>query len=121
MKISKIYSNKNFKNIEFKENFNAIVAFIKSNKKEDTHNLGKTSLIRVIDFLLLSNFNKNTDKLLGNDIFIKQDFYGEFLLNDGNYLVVKRSIGTPTKISFKLNNIKLKEFDLTLNWDETLT
>jgi uncharacterized protein YydD (DUF2326 family) len=72
MKISKIYSNKNFKNIEFNEKFNAIVAFIESDKKEDTHNLGKTSLIRVIDFLLLSNFEKSTDKLLGNDIFIGQ-------------------------------------------------
>ena len=92
MKISKIYSNKNFKNIEFNENFNAIVAFIESDKKEDTHNLGKTSLIRVIDFLLLSSFDKNTDKLLGNDIFIGQEFYGELKLNSGKYLLIKRSI-----------------------------
>lgn len=121
MKISKIYSNKNFKNIEFNEKFNAIVAFIESDKKEDTHNLGKTSLIRVIDFLLLSNFDKNTDKLLGNDIFIGQEFYGELNLNNGKYLIIKRSINTPTKISFKLNDSKLNNFELDIDWDEELT
>ncbi len=121
MKISKIYSNKNFNNIEFNDKFNAIVAFIESNKKEDTHNLGKTSLIRVIDFLLLSGFNKNTDKLLGNNIFIGQDFYGEFKLNSGKYLVIKRTINTATKISFKLNDVKLNDFKTDIDWDETLT
>ena len=121
MKISKIYSNKNFKNIEFNEKFNAIVAFIESDKKEDTHNLGKTSLIRVIDFLLLSNFEKSTDKLLGNDIFIGQEFYGELKLNNGKYLLIKRSINTPTKISFKLNDSKLNDFELDIDWDEELT
>ncbi len=121
MKISRIYSNKNFKNIEFNEKFNAIVAFIESDKKEDTHNLGKTSLIRVLDFLLLSGFDKNTDKLLGNNIFIGQEFYGEFKLNTGKYLVIKRSINTPTKISFKLNETKLDDFKFDIIWDETLT
>ena len=38
-----------------------------------------------IDFLLLSSFDKNTDKLLGNDIFIGQEFYGELKLNNGKY------------------------------------
>ena len=82
MKISKIYSNKNFKNIEFNERFNAIVAFSESGDKEDTHNLGKSSLISVIDFLLLSGFDKSTDKLLGKDVFIGQEFYGELQLNN---------------------------------------
>ncbi len=121
MKISKIYSNKNFKNIEFNEKFNAIVAYIESDKKDDTHNLGKTSLIRVIDFLLLSKFEKNNDKLLGNNIFKGQDFYGELQLNNGKFLVIKRSINTPTKISFKLNNSKLKGFNFNIIWDEELT
>jgi len=120
MKISKIYSNKNFKNIEFKENFNAIIAFSESGKKEDTHNLGKTSLIRVIDFLLLSSFNKNTDKLLGKDIFIGQEFYGEFKLLNGKYLVVKRAINSATKILFKINDTKLNDFELNIEWDEQL-
>ncbi|WP_438710242.1 DUF2326 domain-containing protein [Aquimarina muelleri] len=121
MKISKIYSNKNFKNIEFKEKFNAVVAFIESDKKDDTHNLGKTSLIRVIDFLLLSSYNKNTDKLLGNNLFIGQDFYGELKLNNGKYLIIKRSINSATKIFFKLNDSKLDGFKFDIDWDEELT
>ncbi|MFA5298057.1 MAG: DUF2326 domain-containing protein [Lutibacter sp.] len=121
MKISKIYSNKNFKNIEFNDKFNAIVAFIESDKKDDTHNLGKTSLIRVIDFLLLSSFDKNTDKLLGNNIFIGQEFYGELKLNSGKYLIIKRSINTPTKIFFKLNDFKLDDFKFDIDWEEELT
>lgn len=121
MKLSKIYSNKNFKNIEFNEKFNAIIAFIESDKKDDTHNLGKTSLIRIIDFLLLSSYNKNTDRLLGNNLFIGQDFYAELKLNNGKYLIIKRSINTATKIFFKLNNSKQNGFKFNIVWDEELT
>ncbi|NGX85269.1 DUF2326 domain-containing protein [Aequorivita sp. KMM 9714] len=121
MKISKIYSNKNFKNIEFNEKFNAIVASKQSNEKKDTHGLGKSTLIRVIDFLLLSSFNKNTDKLLGNELFIGQEFYGEFKLNNGKYLLIKRTINSATKVFFKLNNSKLDGFKLDIDWDEELT
>lgn len=121
MKLSKIYSNKNFKNIEFNEKFNTIIAFIESDKKDDTHNLGKTSLIRVVDFLLLSSYNKNTDRLLGNSLFIGQDFYAELKLNNGKYLIIKRSINTATKIFFKLNNFKQDGFKFDIVWDEELT
>lgn len=121
MKISKIYSNKNFKNIEFNDKFNAIVASKQSNEKKDTHGLGKSTLIRVIDFLLISSYNKNTDKLLGNDLFIGQEFYGEFKLNNGKYLVIKRAINSATKVFFKLNDSKLDGFKLDINWDEELT
>ena len=117
MKISKIYANKNFKNIEFNEKFNAVIAYIKSDEKKDTHNLGKTSLLRVIDFLLLSNINKNSDKLFGNDLFVGQVFYGEFELNNGKFLVIKRSVDLPTKISFKLLDKRLDTFSTNLDWD----
>ncbi|HGY55951.1 MAG TPA: DUF2326 domain-containing protein, partial [Caldithrix abyssi] len=117
MKISKIYSNKNFKNIEFKEEFNTVIAFIKSNKKKDTHNLGKTSLLRVIDFLLLSKIDKKRDKLFGNDLFIGQEFFGEFELNNGKFLLVKRSVDLATKVSFKLLDNKLDGFIVNVDWD----
>lgn len=117
MKISKIYSNKNFKNIEFNEQFNAVIAYIKSNEKKDTHNLGKTSLLRVIDFLLLSKIDKNKDKLFGKDLFIGQIFYGELKLNNGKYLIIKRGVDFPTKISFKLNENKLENFETNIDWD----
>jgi len=122
MKLSKIYSNKNFKNIEFNDKFNAVIAFIESKEKKDTHNLGKTSLLRVIDFLLLAKINKSNDKLFGNDFFIGQTFYGEFKLNSGKYLLIKRSVDLPTKISFKLLDNKIEGFVTNIIWDiEDLT
>ena len=117
MKISKIYSNKSFKNIAFNEKFNAVIAFIESDKKKDTHNLGKTSLLRVIDFLLLSSINKKKDKLFGNDLFIGQVFFGEFELNNGKFLLIKRSVDLPTKISFKILDNKLENFITSIDWD----
>lgn len=117
MKLVKIYSNKNFKNIKFNEHFNTVIAFIQSKDKKDTHNLGKTTLIRVIDFLLLAQINKNKDELFSNDVFIGQIFYGEFKLNNGNYLIIKRSVDLPTKISFKINDIELSNFETNIRWD----
>ena len=117
MKISKIYSNKNFKNIEFKQQFNTVIAFIESEKKKDTHNLGKTSLIRVIDFLLLSKIDKKKDKLFRNNLFVGQEFYGEFALNNGKFLLIKRSVDLSTKVSFKLLDNKLDGFITSIDWD----
>ncbi len=117
MKLVKIYSNKNFKNIKFNEHFNTVIAFSQSGKREDTHNLGKTSLIRVIDFLLLARINKNRDELFGNDNFIGQIFYGEFKLNNGQYLIIKRSVDLSTKISFKINDVELSDFKTNIKWN----
>jgi uncharacterized protein YydD (DUF2326 family) len=36
-------------------------------------------------------------------------------------LLIKHSINTPTKISFKLNDSKLNNFELDIDWDEELT
>ncbi|MBA7525984.1 hypothetical protein ES705_18144 [subsurface metagenome] len=66
---------------------------------------------------MLASIDKNKDKLFRNDIFIGQYFYGEFKLNNGKFLIIKRSIDTPTKISFKLNNVKLNDFLTNITWD----
>ncbi len=56
MNFCKIYSNKEdrFHNTEFHEGLNVILAEItdKSKTEKDTHGLGKTRLVFVIDFLL---------------------------------------------------------------------
>lgn len=116
MKLVKIYANKNFKNIEFSSKFNVVLAIIndKENKK-DTHNLGKTSLIHVINFILISDFDK---KIFGNDLFKDMVFYGEIELNDGKYLIIRRSISNHSKISFKVNETKSNRFIFPEEWDE---
>ncbi len=116
MKLVKIYANKNFKNVEFEPNFNIVLATIfEKYKKKDTHNLGKTSLIHVINFILLGSINK---KIFGRKIFHGVVFFGELALNDGKFLIIKREIDTNTKISFKISDSKFSGFYIPLNWDE---
>ena len=116
MKLVKIYANKNFKNVEFEPKFNTVLATIfEKNKKKDTHNLGKTSLIHVINFILLGSLNK---KIFGHKIFHGVVFYGELALNDGRFLIIKREIDTNTKISFKINASKTQGFTIPQSWDD---
>ena len=115
MKLLRIFSNKNFKNIKMDSHFNVVLARISDMKsKEDNHNLGKTYLVHVIDFLLLGKFN-NTQ--FDNDIFQGQIFYCEIELNNDSYLVIKRQIDIPTKISFKQNETRLSDFKEPESWD----
>ena len=118
MRLVKVFSDGPFKNVMFNECYNVVLATIhdKENKK-DTHNLGKTSLLVVIDFLLLSEFNKKSP-ILTNPIFFTQTFFLEILLNSGKYLVIRRSIKNASKISFKLNDVPLNGFDIPENWDK---
>jgi uncharacterized protein YydD (DUF2326 family) len=116
MKLVKIYANKNFKNVEFEPKFNIVLATIfEKYKKKDTHNLGKTSLIHVINFILLGAINK---KIFGHKIFQGVVFFGELALNDGRFLIIKREIDTNTKISFKISDSKFSGFYIPRNWDE---
>jgi uncharacterized protein YydD (DUF2326 family) len=116
MKLVKLYANKNFKNVEFNPEFNVVLATIfEKKKKKDTHNLGKTSLIHVINFILLGSFNKS---VFGNSIFEGVVFYGELLLNSGKYLILRRDIDTNTKISFKVNDAQSDGFKAPQSWDD---
>ena len=67
MKLSKIYSNKSsFKAIIFNEGFNVVYGDVKDSKtnKVQEHNLGKTTLIHLIDFLLLKKIDCLTRETL---------------------------------------------------------
>ncbi|HYX06034.1 MAG TPA: hypothetical protein VE912_04805, partial [Bacteroidales bacterium] len=110
MKLVRIYSNKNFKNIKMDAHFNVVLARISDmESKDDAHNLGKTSLVHVINFLLLGNFNKN---FFENELFRGQIFFCEIELNTGKFLIIRRQIDSPTKISFKLNENKQNGFNI---------
>ena len=116
MRIVKVYANKHFRNFEFNASFNVVLATIfdkVSNK--DVHNLGKTSLIHVINFLLLGSFDR---KIFGNKkVFTGVVFYGEIELNNGKFLTIRREIDNPTKISFKLSVLKSAGFNPPQEWD----
>lgn len=116
MRIIKVYANKHFRNIEFNPLFNVVLATIFDKiKKKDVHNLGKTSLIHVINFLLLGSFDK---KVFGNrKVFAGVIFYGEIELNNGQFLTIRREIDNPTKISFKISDLKTVGFNPPQAWD----
>ncbi|RRD39278.1 DUF2326 domain-containing protein [Leptotrichia sp. OH3620_COT-345] len=118
MKLVKIFSNKKeFKEIEFNEHFNIIVGKKtretndENNKKKDSHNLGKTSLVNLIDFLLLKRINEESIFKRHFNLFKEHIFYLELLLDSGKYLLIKRSVEKNSKISFALLESKLKELD----------
>jgi len=107
MKLSQLYANKGFKNIVFNDGLNLVLAKVTEmlDLNKDSHNLGKTTLITVIDFMLLKDVDK--DHIFKNyqEKFSGYVFFLEVLLNSGGYLTIKRAIDSSTKISFKITRV----------------
>jgi uncharacterized protein YydD (DUF2326 family) len=122
MKIRRIYcSNEGcFHNTIFFDGFNVIQADItdRSDNKKNTHNLGKTLLIHLIDFLMLKQIDNKKKFFLTKGGFEGLAFFAELQLNSGSYLVIRRTVDAPSKISFKKNKTALKDFNTNLVWDE---
>lgn len=120
MKLSQLYANKSFKNIIFNDGLNLVLAKVtkKLDLNKDSHNLGKTTLIAVIDFMLLKEvkeehiFKKYQEKFSGYEFFL------EILLNSGEYLTIKRAVDTNTKISFKKTKVSTNLLE-NESWDDT--
>lgn len=68
----------------------------------DSHNLGKTTLIHLIDFLLLRDVSDKTSFLLKHfDRFQQFVFYLELQSHGGGFVTVRRAVEESTKISLK--------------------
>lgn len=121
MKLVKLYSNNSeFHNIKFAENELNVVLGKITNKTildKDTHNLGKTLLGSLIDFLLLRK-KTNDFFLFDNEVFQSFIFYLEIHLDDDSYLLIRRSVMDATKISFRKAALVLDSFNTNINnWD----
>jgi uncharacterized protein YydD (DUF2326 family) len=123
MKLSKLYSNKPdlFSPIDFQAGLNVVLAEIRlpENRSRDTHNLGKTTLVRVIDFCFLAGRDKDFFLFKHKDIFEGFVFFLEIGLADANYVTVRRSVAEHSKISFKKHEAAHQDFnDLSEeDWD----
>lgn len=122
MRIMQVYSNQeNFKTIQFNEGLNIILGKItkKYDRSKDTHNLGKTTLIHIIDFLLLKDISGNRNHIFKKNysLFSDYTFFLEIKLNSGKYLTIKRSVSNSNKASLKLHNCKYQNFINENNWD----
>jgi len=125
MKLSKIYSNYSyspsldatattvkFKPIRFNPDFNVIYGKVTKPKEsdKDSHNLGKSLLIEIIDFLLLKEIDKTHFFKKHGEVFKGFVFFIEIRLNSGKYVTIKRPVDTNTKISFKSHDIENQNY-----------
>lgn len=122
MKLSRLYSNKPdvFEPVEFIQGLNVVMAEIRlpENRKKDTHNLGKTTLGRLLDFGFLAK--RDPDFFLFKHTKLFQDFifFLEIELEDASFVSIRRGVKNASKISFKrheaghqdLSNLPLTEW-----------
>jgi uncharacterized protein YydD (DUF2326 family) len=126
MQISRLYSNRPliFSLIDFNcgedaNRLNVIYGEVHHPKdqKKDSHNLGKTTLAHLIDFLLLKGTSPDQFLVKHHDRFKEFVFFIEILLNSGAFATIRRGAADPNKIALKRH--PLKHQDLTEAADDT--
>lgn len=131
MKLSQIYSNNHriFPPIEFNgivdNKPSAIFARVKKPKdaKKDSHNLGKTLLVDLIDFLLLKDIAGTPNHFLVKHSILFADwlFYLEIQTNKGTFVTIRRGVKEPTRIAFKSHAERLSSISASgtahTGWD----
>ncbi len=114
MKLSRLYSNKPdlFVPVDFMLGLNVVMAEIRlpENRDKDTHNLGKTTLGRLLDFGFLAARDPKFFLFKHLNIFEDFVFFLEIELSDANYVTVRRSVEEATKISFKKHRAGRQNF-----------
>ena len=103
MRLSSIYSNqpKYFKPIYFERGLNVILGEIHlpDSNKENVHNLGKTTLARLIDFCLGRGTTSNFFLKKHMEMFSEFVFFIEVELLDSEYITIRRSVAASSKLS----------------------
>lgn len=110
MRLSKLYSNDSrFHNMTFNEGLNVVLGRVskRSEVQKDSHNLGKSTLIDVLDFMLLKNIDRNHFFKKYSPLFDNHIFYLEIELNNGSFLTIRRSVSEATRICFKSSEAKM--------------
>lgn len=114
MKLSRLYCNKPdlFGSIDFRAGLNVVLAEIRlpKNRDKDTHNLGKTTLGRMIDFCFLAGRDLGFFLFRHEDLFKDFVFFMEIGLADSSYVTVRRGVAEATKISFKKHEAAQQDF-----------
>lgn len=108
MKLVRLYSNETgiFPEIPFRPGLNVILAEVRA-PDDDTksdHNLGKTLLAHLLDFMLLKEVGGDFFMRKHSDRFAGFIFFLEILLPDGkSHATIRRGADADTKISLKLH------------------
>lgn len=123
MKLSRLYSNKPnlFEPIDFVPGLNVVLAEIRlpENRNKDTHNLGKTTLGRLLDFAFLSARDPRFFLFKHLELFSDFIFFLEIELGDASYVTLRRGVEEASKVSFKKHEARRQDFsDLPMSeWD----
>lgn len=123
MKLSKLYSNKPdiFAPIDFVAGLNVVMAEIRlpENKDKDTHNLGKTTLGRMLDFAFLNGRDAKFFLFKHEETFKDFIFFLEIALGDSSFLTLRRGVKEATKVSFKKHQASHQDFTALAesSWD----
>ena len=123
MKLSKLYTNRPsvFEPVDFSRGLNVVIAEIRlpENHDKDTHNLGKTTLGRLLDFGFLAKRDPHFFFYKHSDLFKDFIFYLEIELQDESYVTLRRSVEDASKISFKKHPARQQDFSTLAisEWD----
>lgn len=105
MKLSRLYSNKPdlFEPVDFVQGLNVVLAEIRlpENRNKDTHNLGKTTLGRLLDFGFLAKRDPKFFLFKHLELFQEFIFFLEIELDDASFVTVRRGVDEATKVSIK--------------------
>lgn len=114
MKLSVLYTNRpnEFTPVYFNSGLNVVIAEIRlpENKNKNTHNLGKTTLGRVIDFCFLSKVDKNNFLKRNFEIFKDFVFFLEIKCSEARFITIRRSVSEPSKVSLKYHEFGNQDF-----------
>ena len=116
LRLSKIYCNNEtiFPDIDFHTGLNVVFAEAdKKDKSTDSHSLGKTTLLRLIKFLLLKQIDKK--HFLKRSAFNEFIFFLEIEYEYKKYITIKRPTKGKIFIHQHLKSETLTEFS-NINW-----
>lgn len=121
MELSRLYSDRpdKFAPIDFASGLNVVLAEIRlpENRAKDTHNLGKTTLGRMLDFGFLAGRDAKFFLFKHSDLFSEFVFFLEIQLDDGSFVSVRRNVAEATRIAFKKHVVGHQDFS-TLSHNE---
>lgn len=113
MKLTRLYSNKSevMSPLVFNDGLSVVLAEIRvpANMDLDTHNLGKTTVGELIDFMLLKAKRGSFFLFKHEEQFADFDFYLEIQLGDGTFLTVRRPVTPGSRIWFLKSETSIQD------------
>lgn len=128
MQLSRLYSNLPdlFSPVAFNHGadanrLNVVLGEVKhpKDRKKDSHNLGKTTLLHLIDFMMLKGWSQESFLYKHRDRFSEFVFFLEIALNSGGYATLRRSVVSPTRIALSRHEDPDADFSAAADddWD----